>query len=188
MNLVVIIIGLFVLLFGEHYMSRVDRTIWDGGFCMTQKCWQWLVQNPGITWYLATLQTIAVIVATVVYGLWDRYYRCTSHNILEAILILGMGRLFASCLTSLPAPDTVLVCNTDWPQCVMPGTHAIFFYSGHAAAITLVWLDSYSNWWGCVGWGLILLQQIWFLLSSRGHYSIDIVVGILMAVIVFNVL
>lgn len=112
-----------------------------------------------------------------------------------SVLLWGVGVRLAFCLytmyllhwlcrqlTTLVAPDEIIWNFPDWVLTFgSPGERDLWF-SGHVANAFIIALATRGRDWRLqsVGW-LYLVFQIWLVLATRVHYTIDVVGGLFVA-------
>jgi len=116
-------------------------------------------------------------------------------------LAISVLRSFCGWFTYLPPDPGYLMSNYDFPdlmQCMTikkcgdpalePINPFVSFFSGHVATLLVAANHMYLH--GHVRWSIFFhcfdVFQIWRLLATRGHYSIDIIIGYFVAVYMTN--
>lgn len=126
---------------------------------------------------------IPVGVAIAFSGLWIPFVLLSSarmaivRRIAMPFMLLFALRAITNVVTILPKDDT---CNSNltWHMALNGGCYDKVF-SGHSATVVLVSLAlvTYGVWPAWAGWGYTI-GMVLMLLVSRGHYTVDIVLGL----------
>lgn len=163
---------------GVEYTLRMipaSAPPFDLGFIVTVPLNRLLAAKPALNTLFAGLNTVFVAVQTA--------------YILGTFLIEGRPRATISALfmftfrgilgyaTQLPLPEDFLGSGVDFPV----GNVSFFlFYSGHVAASVIASLDMkrMQRWEMARIFDALNVLQVVRLLSTRGHYTIDLAVGI----------
>ncbi|GAA0157123.1 transferase [Lithospermum erythrorhizon] len=166
---------LFMFVEYTLFMIPASSPPFDVGFILTKHLNVFLAQRPNLNNLLAGLNTVFVAMQT--------------GYILFAWLIEGRPRATISALfmftfrgilgysTQLPLPEDFLGSGVDFPV----GNVSFFlFYSGHVAASVIASLDMrrMQRWGLAFVFHSLNVLQIARLLITRGHYTIDLIVGI----------
>lgn len=163
---------------GVEYTLRMvpaSSPPFDIGFVATQALHRLLSSSPELNTLLAALNTVFVGMQTT-YILWtwviERRPRATI-----ATLFMFTCRGILGYSTQLPLPQGFLGSGVDFPV----GNVSFFlFYSGHVAGSVIASLDMRRMQRWELAWlfdALNVLQMV-RLLGTRGHYTIDLAVGI----------
>jgi hypothetical protein len=189
--------------------SSVDTTqIVDTGFALTSNVYQYFESNQFAVDLGALLNTLLVI-GCQLYAAYMSFW-VGDNGLLFRILFAATLRGFCGWFTYLPASPEYLQSNYDFPDVLTSGSlqqmlfHFSFpltptdtgkvppfvsFFSGHVANTVMVANFTYLR-RGNVRMGKLLhflnVLQVIRLLATRGHYSIDIIVGWIVAVYVTN--
>lgn len=167
--------------------------ITDNAFTMTEGLHVFLKQNPIVNDVLAFFNSLLFLFSF----LWT--FRATmwlgDYTLVSRILMTQLFRSFCGWFTHLPPSPEFLMSVYDFPeimhcfgyQCTtdmaMP---FVSFFSGHVATVVITANHLYQN--GHVRWSVFFhalnLLQIVRLLATRGHYSIDLIIGWAVAVYV----
>lgn len=151
----------------------------DMGFEMTASLHQWLKANP--RWHdgLAFANT-AFVGLCYGYGIYFTYSRQRPALIIMAFTIYAL-RLLMGWATQLPVHPEYFSSALDFPDIIHGhNVNFFFFYSGHCAMPSLVarWATyphgPLPNQWPI---HILNLAQAIRMLATRGHYSIDMLVG-----------
>lgn len=209
-DLVFVCIGLFFLTIMYHVETSStrndgEREILDIGFEHTTKLHAVLDRNPSLNDACAGANSIFLSVM-MIYPLWMTFIKG------DFSLAFRMGatlafRAFCGWCTYLPSPPSFLPSSYDMPEifhCVLgpyvnmdfgdecqadEGADAlpfVTFFSGHTAIVVIVANDMWKRKWSYTS---VLLHALNFLqmirlLATRGHYSIDIIIGWVVAIYV----
>jgi len=168
----------------------------DTGFILTSKLHELLGKNRDLNDLLAALNSIALLIpgayisyVTVWIGDYSLPFRILSTQLL---------RSYCGWFTYLPPEPTYLPSYYDFPdivQCLFQDCVGapkvlpfVSFFSGHVATMVIagnhMWMRGYRNL--AVLIHTVNAFQIVRLLATRGHYSIDIIIGWYVAVFVTN--
>lgn len=164
----------------------------DTGFILTHPLYEWLKANPGWVDILAALNSW-VLVVPFLYSAHVTFWK-GDHSLAFQIISIQLLRAFCGWYTHLPADHQYLNSNYDFPDVV----HCLFrdcqdtspkaipfvsFFSGHCATMIVVgnymWLNGHRR--GSVIIHALNVLQVIRLLATRGHYSIDIIIGFFIA-------
>jgi hypothetical protein len=190
-----LMIGLVILSLGmsaaEAWSDRRPHgqvlNLVDIGFLVTTPVHTVLVNNPLLNHILAGLNTLFVLLIYV-YAI---VYLCFTVG-RPGILILGISlfvlRLFCGFLTQLPFHPEYLTSLYDFPQ-IINGSDDVpfhFFYSGHATLGALMAMHAYHTYGfkACITMHVLNALQCIRLLATRGHWSIDIVIGMVLGTLI----
>ena len=194
---------------GTSNTTPVDTTqIFDTGFVLSSKLHQFFQKNQFWLDIGALLNTILVIGCQGYAGYMS--FWIGDHGLMFRILFAACLRSFCGWFTYLPASPEYLQSNYDFPDALTSGVFQtiittftfpvtdttngytppfVSFFSGHVANTVMVANFMYLK-RDKIKMGkflhLLNVLQIVRLLGSRGHYSIDIIVGWLVAVYVTN--
>ena len=186
--------------FGQYHVPASPNGIIDTGFILTYPLYEFLRDNRDWNDWLAAANSIVLVIPSVyaVYvTVWKGDYSCSFR-----ILAVQLLRALCGWYTYLPPDPTYLNSYYDFPdfvQCIFQDCHAdaaaatpevlpfVSFFSGHVATMVVVGnhmaLGSSTK-----GWAIVLhilnVLQIVRLLATRGHYSIDMIIGWYVAVYV----
>ncbi|KAK4350239.1 hypothetical protein RND71_029552 [Anisodus tanguticus] len=170
--------ALMLFFMGVEYTLRMipaSSPPFDLGFIVTIPLNRLLAARPALNTLFAGLNTVFVAMQTA--------------YILGTLLIEGRPRATISALfmftfrgilgyaTQLPLPEDFLGSGADFPV----GNVSFFlFYSGHVAASVIASLDMkrMQRWELARVFDALNVLQVVRLLSTRGHYTIDLAVGI----------
>ena len=184
----------------------IDTTqIVDTGFVLTSNFHKFFHTNQLAVDIGALLNTLLVI-GCQAYAAYMSFW-VGDHGLMFRILFAASLRGFCGWFTYLPASPEYLQSNYDFPDVLTSGAlqqmlfHLSFpltpsstsvppfvsFFSGHVANTVMVANFTYLR-RGHARWGKFIhflnILQVVRLLSTRGHYSIDIIVGWIVAVYV----
>ena len=182
-------------------------TILDTGFVATKSSHQVLANNPFLN-DLCALANSILVVAALVYAVYVALW-VGDFGLAFRLLSCQFFRAYCGWFTYLPPSPEFLQSNYDVPEIFSSGAFGellrgrfpvtmvnnevgllpfVSFFSGHVANIVIAANHMYIN--GFQRMGLIFhvlnCLQVYRLLATRGHYSIDIIVGFVVAVHVTN--
>ncbi|XVE89079.1 hypothetical protein DITRI_Ditri19aG0121400 [Diplodiscus trichospermus] len=169
--------GLFFFMYVEYTLRMVPESSppFDLGFIVTRSFHRALASWPELNAILAALNTVFVVMQAVyIIGTWLVEGRPRPSI---AALFMFTCRGILGCSTQLPLPQEFVGSGVDFPV----GNVSFFlFFSGHVAGSVIASLDMRRmQRWG-LAWlfdTLNLLQAV-RLLGTRGHYTIDLAVGV----------
>ncbi|XP_075491970.1 phosphatidylcholine:diacylglycerol cholinephosphotransferase 2-like [Primulina tabacum] len=161
----------------EYTLNMVPPTAppFDLGFVATAALHRSLAAKPNLNTLLAGLNTVfvgmqtAYIIATFVI---EGRPRATL-----SALFMFTCRGILGYVTQLPVPQEFLGSGVDFPV----GNVSFFlFYSGHVAASVIASLDMkrMQRWELAYTFDALNVLQVIRLLTTRGHYTIDLAVGV----------
>jgi len=173
----------------------------DTGYILTHPLYEWLRMNRNWNDTLAVMNSIALVIPSF-YVLYITNWK-GDYSLSFRIIFVQLLRSFCGWFTYLPPDPTYLNSRFDFPDLV----HCLFqecetasgstsnevmpfvsFFSGHVASLAVVgnhmWLT--RRYKSAIIIHLVNLLQIVRLLATRGHYSIDIIIGWFVAVYVSN--
>lgn len=186
---------------GKQDTSNSSQGIMDAGYVLTSPLYEILKGNRQLNDFLALLNTIMLVIPSI-YTLrvtfWDGDYTLSFR-----LIATQLFRSFCGWFTFLPPDPSFLMSIYDYPeifQCMFQMEHCIeqqqsatflpfvSFFSGHVASTVIVANHMYALSFNKAALGLHVLNvfQILRLLATRGHYSIDIIIGWVVAIYVSN--
>lgn len=168
----------------------------DTGYIITHPLYEWLRDNRDWNDFLALLNSLVLLIPTIYVThvtVWKGDYSCVFR-----VLAVQLLRAFCGWYTYLPPDPTYLNSNYDFPDfvhCFIEGCASgdevaaktapdsvipfVSFFSGHVATMVVagnhMWLCGYVNMAVLVH--VLNVLQIVRLLATRGHYSIDMIIG-----------
>lgn len=163
---------------GVEYTLRMippSSPPFDIGFVATVYLHRVLASSPTLNTVLAGLNTVFVGMQTAyIIGTWviEGRPRAT-----VAALFMFTCRGILGYSTQLPLPEGFLGSGADFPV----GNVSFFlFYSGHVAGSVIASLDMrrMQRWELAILFDTLNLLQVMRLLSTRGHYTIDLAIGV----------
>lgn len=147
----------------------------DLGFVLTQSLHGLLATRPSLNSALAALNTVFVGMQ-IAYIVWTLLVEGRPRPTIATLFMFACRGILGSA-TQLPLPQGFLGSGVDFPV----GNVSFFlFFSGHVAAAVIASLDMRRMGRHGMAWifdALNVLQGL-RLLASRGHYTIDLVVGV----------
>ncbi|GFY96954.1 phosphatidic acid phosphatase-related [Actinidia rufa] len=147
----------------------------DLGFVATHHLHRVLAANPALNTLLAGLNTVFVGMQTA-YILWTWVVEGRPRATISALFMFTFRGILGYS-TQLPLPEGFLGSGADFPV----GNVSFFlFYSGHVAASVIASLDMrrLKRWEMAWTFDVLNVLQVVRLLSTRGHYTIDLAVGV----------
>ncbi|XP_077220053.1 phosphatidylcholine:diacylglycerol cholinephosphotransferase 1-like [Tasmannia lanceolata] len=175
---------LCIFAFSLFFFMAVEYTLFmvppssppfDIGFLLTQPLHSFLAPRPALNNLFAALNTVFVGMQTT-YILWTWLVEGRPRATISALFMFTCRGILGYS-TQLPLPQGFLGSGVDFPV----GNVSFFlFYSGHVAASLIASLDMRRMQRYEMAWTfdvLNVLQGI-RLLVTRGHYTIDVAVGV----------
>ena len=175
------------------------NNIIDAGFIATTPLHNFLKANRGWNDFFAFINTLVGVFGPVLYMLYQTIWIGDYEPAFRYLTISGLRSVCGWCTFLPPDPD-YLMSFQDFPdiiQCMMKDCGDVesaqvnpflSFFSGHVA--TLVMCANHLYLRGNKRWSYFFhafnVFQIIRLLATRGHYSIDIVIGWFMATQITN--
>ncbi|KAF5194253.1 Phosphatidylcholine:diacylglycerol cholinephosphotransferase [Thalictrum thalictroides] len=157
------------------FMIPPSSPPFDLGFVITKPIHRILDSEPGLNTILAGLNTVFVGMQTT-YILWTWLVEGRTRATIAALFMFTCRGILGYC-TQLPLPEGFLGSGVDFPV----GNVSFFlFYSGHVAGSVIASLDMRRMGRAEMAWvfdTLNVLQMV-RLLGTRGHYTIDLAVGV----------
>ncbi|EED86264.1 predicted protein, partial [Thalassiosira pseudonana CCMP1335] len=151
----------------------------DAGFVLTTPIHRYLSQNRNINDVLAMLNSVLLTIplAYVVYvTLWRGDFTLSFR-----LLSTHLFRSFCGWFTYLPPDSEFLMSYYDFPEVFLSPSSVPFvtFFSGHIATICIIANHLYVRKHTCLSVCLHTFNwlQVIRLLATRGHYSIDLIIG-----------
>ncbi|PIN07273.1 hypothetical protein CDL12_20167 [Handroanthus impetiginosus] len=147
----------------------------DLGFAATTTLHRLLAARPALNTLLAGLNTVFVAMQTA-YILWTWLIEGRPRATISAMFMFTCRGILGYA-TQLPLPEGFLGSGADFPV----GNVSFFlFYSGHVAASVIASLDMkrMQRWELAYAFDTLNVLQVIRLLSTRGHYTIDLAVGV----------
>ncbi|KAM7475903.1 hypothetical protein LguiB_023146 [Lonicera macranthoides] len=157
------------------YMIPPSSPPFDLGFVATVSLHRLLASTPALNSLLASLNTVFVLMQTA-YILWTWLVEGRPRATIAALYMFTFRGILGYS-TQLPLPQGFLGSGVDFPV----GNVSFFlFYSGHVAASIIASLDMkrMQRWKLARAFDTLNILQVVRLLSTRGHYTIDLAVGV----------
>ncbi|KAF3625484.1 Phosphatidylcholine:diacylglycerol cholinephosphotransferase 1 [Capsicum annuum] len=167
-----------LLFMGVEYTLRMipaSSPPFDLGFIVTVPLNRLLAARPALNTLFAGLNTVFVAMQTA-YILWTFLIEGRPRATISALFMFTFRGILGYA-TQLPLPEDFLGSGADFPV----GNVSFFlFYSGHVAASVIASLDMkrMQRWELARVFDALNVLQVVRLLSTRGHYTIDLAVGI----------
>ncbi|XP_057774798.1 LOW QUALITY PROTEIN: phosphatidylcholine:diacylglycerol cholinephosphotransferase 1-like, partial [Salvia miltiorrhiza] len=147
----------------------------DLGFAATATLHRLLAARPALNTLLAGLNTVFVGMQTA-YIIWTWVIEGRPRATISALFMFTCRGILGYA-TQLPLPQGFLGSGADFPV----GNVSFFlFYSGHVAASVIASLDMkrMQRWELAYAFDTLNVLQVIRLLTTRGHYTIDLAVGV----------
>ncbi|KAJ6389612.1 hypothetical protein OIU77_027854 [Salix suchowensis] len=169
--------GLLFFMAVEYTLSMVPSSSqpFDLGFVATRRLHRLLSSWPELNTSLAGLNTVFVGMQTV-YILWTWLVEGRPRATISALFMFTCRGILGYS-TQLPLPEEFLGSGADFPV----GNVSFFlFFSGHVAGSVIASLDMrrMQRWELARTFDLLNVLQAIRLIGTRGHYTIDIAVGV----------
>ncbi|XP_042496914.1 phosphatidylcholine:diacylglycerol cholinephosphotransferase 1-like [Macadamia integrifolia] len=157
------------------FMIPPSSPPFDLGFVITRSFHRYLSDRPSLNTFLAALNTVFVGMQ-MTYILWTLLVEGRPRATISTLFMFTC-RGILGCSTQLPLPEGFLGSGVDFPV----GNVSFFlFFSGHVAGSVIASLDMRRMQRRELAWlfdTLNVLQGV-RLLGTRGHYTIDLAVGV----------
>ena len=169
----------------------------DTGYILTQPLYEWLREHRDWNDLLAAVNSMVLVIPSL-YILHVTIWR-GDYSLSFRIISVQLLRSFCGWFTYLPPDPTYLNSYFDFPdiahclyqECqghIPEAMPFVSFFSGHVASMAVVgnhmWLSGRYKF--AIFIHVLNGLQILRLLATRGHYSIDIIIGWFVAVYVSN--
>ncbi|XP_062089870.1 phosphatidylcholine:diacylglycerol cholinephosphotransferase 1-like [Humulus lupulus] len=169
--------GLLFFMAVEYTLRMVPSSSppFDLGFVATRPLHRLLSSSPQLNTVLAALNTVFVGMQTT-YILWSFLVEGRPRATISALFMFTCRGILGYS-TQLPLPQGFLGSGVDFPV----GNVSFFlFYSGHVAGSVIASLDMrrMKRWEMARTFDALNVLQAVRLLGTRGHYTIDLVVGV----------
>ncbi|CAL0335273.1 unnamed protein product [Lupinus luteus] len=173
-----------IFAFGLLFFMAVEYTLrmvpsssppFDLGFIVTRSLNRVLESSPNLNTLLAFLNTVFVAMQTT-YILWTWLFEGRPRATISALFMFTCRGILGYS-TQLPLPQEFLGSGADFPV----GNVSFFlFYSGHVAGSVIASLDMrrMQRWELAWTFDILNVLQAVRLLGTRGHYTIDLAVGV----------
>ncbi|KAK8353033.1 hypothetical protein V6Z11_A05G131300 [Gossypium hirsutum] len=170
-------VGLVFFMYVEYTIPMVPHSSppLDWGFLLTRSFHRALASRPLLNTVLAALNTVFVLVQTV-YIVWAWLIEGRPRATISALFMFTC-RGILGCSTQLLLPQEFLGSGVDFPV----GNVSFFlFFSGHVAGAVIASLDMRRMQRRVMAWLFDILNvlQSLRLSATRGHYTIDLAVGL----------
>lgn len=171
----------------------------DAGYIATTPLYNFLKENRDWNDFFALVNTVVGVFAPFLYIAWQTFWIGDYVPAFKYLFISAMRSMCGWC-TFLPPDPSYLMSFKDFPdiiQCLQKDCGDVetaqvnpflSFFSGHVATLVMCANHMYvrKNKKMCYFFHVFNVLQIIRLLATRGHYSIDIVIGWFMATRVSN--
>ncbi|KAI5593741.1 hypothetical protein POPTR_003G032200v4 [Populus trichocarpa] len=169
--------GLLFFMAVEYTLRMVPSSSppFDLGFVVTRRLHGLLSSWPELNTSLAGLNTVFVGMQTA-YILWTWLVEGRPRATISALFMFTCRGILGFS-TQLPLPEEFLGSGADFPV----GNVSFFlFFSGHVAGSLIASLDMrrMQRWELARAFDLLNVLQVIRLLGTRGHYTIDLAVGV----------
>lgn len=178
-----------------QYVSVNPYGIVDTGYILTQPLYEWLKEHRDWNDFLAAVNSSLLVIPTL-YLLYVTIWK-GDYSLSFRVISIQLLRSFCGWFTYLPPDPTYLNSYYDFPdfahclyrECqgqIPEAMPFVSFFSGHVASTAVIgnylWLNGRYKF--ATGVHILNWLQILRLLATRGHYSIDIIIGWFVAVYV----
>ncbi|XP_073302812.1 phosphatidylcholine:diacylglycerol cholinephosphotransferase 1-like [Primulina huaijiensis] len=169
-------------MFVEYTLHMVPSMAapYDLGFAATMSLNRMLAARPALNTLLAGLNTVFVGMQTG-YILWTWLIEGRTRATISTLFMFTCRGILGY-VTQLPLPQEFLGSGVDFPV----GNVSFFlFYSGHVAASVIASIDMkrMKRWELAYLFDTLNILQVVRLLTTRGHYTIDLAAGVGAAVL-----
>ncbi|GLU22072.1 hypothetical protein SLE2022_381710 [Rubroshorea leprosula] len=169
--------GLLFFMYVEYTLRMVPDSSppFDLGFVVTRSLHRVLASSPELNTLLAALNTVFVGMQTA-YILWAFLIEGRPRATISALFMFTCRGILGY-TTQLPLPQEFLGSGVDFPV----GNVSFFlFFSGHVAGSVIASLDMrrMQRWELARLFDILNVLQAVRLLGTRGHYTIDLAVGV----------
>ncbi|KAL8457098.1 hypothetical protein ACS0TY_035076 [Phlomoides rotata] len=169
---------LFFFMAVEYTLSMIPATAppFDLGFAATVTLHRLLAARPALNTVLAGLNTVFVGMQ-MAYIIWTFLIEGRPRATISTLFMFTCRGILGYA-TQLPLPQDFLGSGADFPV----GNVSFFlFYSGHVAASIIASLDMrrMQRWELAYAFDTLNVLQVIRLLTTRGHYTIDLAVGVM---------
>lgn len=170
-------LGLLFFMAVEYTLRMVPSSSppFDLGFVATRSLHRLLQSSPQLNTLLAALNTVFVGMQTT-YILWTWLIEGRPRATISALFMFTCRGILGSA-TQLPLPQGFVGSGVDFPV----GNVSFFlFFSGHVAGSVIASLDMrrMKRWELAWTFDVLNVLQAVRLLGTRGHYTIDLAVGL----------
>ncbi|XP_061340097.1 phosphatidylcholine:diacylglycerol cholinephosphotransferase 1-like [Gastrolobium bilobum] len=170
-------LGLLFFMAVEYTLRMVPPSSppFDLGFIATRSLHRVLESSPELNTLLAALNTVFVLMQTS-YILWTWLIEGRPRATISALFMFTCRGILGYS-TQLPLPQGFLGSGVDFPV----GNVSFFlFFSGHVAGSVIASLDMrrMQRWELAWSFDVLNVLQSVRLLGTRGHYTIDLAVGV----------
>lgn len=156
------------------------NSVVDVGHDLLTPVHAWSIAEPGSAQLAVTVNSIYVM-AIAVLAVWHAFVLGEPRLVLTCIPA-GCGRMVLGVLTRMPMPEGYVPTPGDWPPPSPSCPGFVFNPSGHVMQATMgcIYLFRTGRTWTAVAASALnLLQAVW-LVSIRGHYTVDILTALLL--------
>ncbi|CAA7021120.1 unnamed protein product [Microthlaspi erraticum] len=156
---------------------------YDIGFVATRSLYRVLASSPNLNTALAALNSVlGVMQMTYIIGAWLMEGRPRATI---TVLFLFTCRAVLGYSTQLPLSQEYLGSATDFP---LGNATFFFFFSGHVGGTTIASLDMrrMQRFRLAMVFDILNVLQMIRLLGTRGHYTIDLAVGLVAAIFFYS--
>jgi hypothetical protein len=162
----------------------LSSDVYDLGHVLLKPLRVWGDQNPHVNTLFASANSVLCLaiglyslLSSVMYGRRN----CLAKGSVAIFLRMAIGLV-----TRLPEPSNVVFLDGDWPPSNDSCTGFIFNPSGHVLAAALVGMDLRRQKLHSYAFIVDLLNflQATRLISLQGHYTVDVITSVLIAMVV----
>jgi len=167
-------------LVSEGVVARNDvkADLYDVGFELTRGLNVWFHAHPGAMDIVAFWNTVLCQVLSGGVVIYEGVFRDNiglgySYNGIHFLRTLcGLGTL-------LPTPIDIIKSDWDFPNSL--SAHSLFLFSGHQASYAMysMWLFLSGRYFACFISVVLSFISCLFMVVTRGHYTVDIIIGTL---------
>ena len=161
---------------GELHTPVQKKQIHDVGFRIADAIPKHIFEND----YVIALNSI-ILLLCIGYVVWEGYFYGVTSTVQEVFILYSL-RFVVGFMTRLPIPHDAYHSPADVPP---KGSNFFFLFSAHTATITTVALHVCESYNMHVVFVIVLVLQSMRLLSTRGHYSADIIIAVALSMFLY---
>jgi hypothetical protein len=156
----------------EHRCPMAEYAVADAGFVATRCLHAFLARHSRVAFVLAMMNSLLMVSCVSFWG--GRLLGAGVTSGFRALVLVLVVRALVGALTRLPRPPGWLACWAELP----PGPANFFFVvSGHTAMLYSTAMEMQLHWAVVAA---LLGAQSTRILAARGHYTADLVVGLVL--------
>ena len=172
-----------LLTYAELRIPNQQKQIKDIGFEITKELHKQLEKNPKLNSALALFNTIILLYCNLFY-IYDSIVNGWS-PLVKKFTFLYIFRFIVGYCTRLPKAKDIIEDKTEVPP---RGCNFFFLFSAHTTIIYIVGVHFVRNIYEVSILVIIIFLQSIRLLATRGHYSADIILGLVLSHLIHIIL